>query len=213
MKNFLILPLVLLSFCVFADGKIHLGTIGQVTVDSEDDGFGRSVESNMRGIGLNFYRFRDENYYLGASFASLSGDIDVCSDVGYVVPNDIDQACVSGDTSATSFGGEIGWNFEYYTPFIGINYYTGEIEVSNRSESDDEWSLDVGIWLTLDRFYLRGAMNSIEDGDSRSIAGGFLYQMDSDFVLSDFVFGATVEFLLDSDVDGMSFTLSFGKAF
>lgn len=213
MKNLLILPFVLLSFSVFADGKIHLGTIGQATLDSEDDEFGLSVESNMRVFGLNFYRFSDENYYLGASFASLSGDIKVCSDVGYVVPNDIDQTCVSGDSSATSIGGEIGWNFEYYTPFIGINYYTGEIEISNRSESDDEWSLDVGIWLTLDRFYLRGAMYSIEDGDSRSIAGGFLYQMDSDFVLSDFVFGATVEFLLDSDVDEMSFTLSFGKAF
>ena len=208
MKNFLILPLVLLSFCVFADERFILGTIGQVTVDSEDDGFGLSVESSMLGFGTNFYNFKDESYYLGASFVSLSGDVDICSEIRYIIPGDIDQVCVSGDTSATSFGGEIGWNFEYYTPFIGANYYTGEIEVFGQSESDDEWSLDVGIWLTLDMVYLRGAVYSIEDGDSRSIAGGFLYQMDSDFV-----FGAAVEFLLDSDVDGMSLTLSFGRTF
>ena len=208
MKNILILPLVLLSFCVFADGQFILGTFGQVTVDSEDFRFRSSLESKSVLYGANFYNFKDESYYLGASFASLSGDVDVCSEVWFIAPGDFDQICFSGDSSATSFGGEIGWNFDYYTPFIGVKYYTGEIEVFRQSESDDEWSIDGGIWLTLDKVKLRGAVYSIEDSDSRSIAGGFLYQMDSDFV-----FGATAEFLLDSDIDGMSFTLSFGRAF
>ncbi|MDE0646106.1 MAG: hypothetical protein OXH84_07730 [Gammaproteobacteria bacterium] len=198
MKNLLILPLILLSVCVFADDRFIIGTIGQVTADFEDDEFGLALESNALGLGANFYNFRDESVYLGASFTRFTGDIDVC-EVTF---------CISGDVNNTSFSGEIGLDFDYYTPFIGATFDTGEIEILGQSESDDEWSFNAGIWLTLDMVYLRGAVYSIDDSDSRSISGGFLYQMDSDFV-----FGAAAEFLLDSDSDGMSFTLSFGRAF
>ncbi|MDE0402625.1 MAG: hypothetical protein OXI36_04285 [Gammaproteobacteria bacterium] len=197
MKNLLILPLILLSVCVFADDRFIPGTIGQLTAEGDEDEFGLVLESSMLGLGTNFYNFRDESVYLGASFTSFNGDIDICEDA----------RCISGDISSTSISGEIGRNFEHYTPFIGAVFQTGETEILGLSESTDDWSINAGIWLTLDRVYLRGAMYSIDDSDSRSISGGFLYQMESEFVI-----GAAVESLLDSDIDGMYFTLSFGKS-
>ena len=207
MKNLLILPLVLLSFSVSADGQFILGTLGKTDFysefHSEDDRFARSLDSNFVRYGANFYSFIEDSYYLGASFVTLDGFVRRCSEIRYLSP----ELCQTVNTHRTSYGGEIGWNFEYYTPFIGANFHTGDLAIFSHTKTD-EWSLDGGIWLTLDRFYLRGAMYSIEDGDSRSIAVGYLYHLDSDFVL-----GSAIELWLDRDIEGVSFTLSFGRTF
>lgn len=205
MKNLLILPFVLLSFSVFADGQFMLGTLGKTEVYSEDDRFGISLDSNIVRYGANFYSFIEDSYYLGASYVTLDGFVRQCFEIPSIFP--VGGNCRTVNTRRTSYGGEIGWNFEYYTPFIGANFHTGDLAIFSHTRTD-EWSLDGGIWLTFDKRYLRGAVQNITDSENRSIAVGYLYHLDSDFVL-----GSAIELWLDSDIDGMSFSLSFGRTF
>ena len=126
MKNLLILPLVLLSFSVFADGQFILGTLGKTNVYSEVDRFGSSLDSNFVRFGANFYSFIEDSYYLGASYVTLDGFVRRCLEIPNIFP--VGGNCLTVNTRRTSYGGEIGWNFEYYTPFIGANYHTGDLD-------------------------------------------------------------------------------------
>lgn len=196
MKNLLVLPLVLLTVSVFAGDRVILGSFEQETTEAEDAV--SSAESTLNGFGARFYNFKDEGLYLGAGFAQLTGDLDLC-----VLSN-----CISADSSGTIFSGEIGRDLGQWTPFVGASFSSSEVEILGESESDETWGLNVGLWLELDTFKLRGALTDLDDSDSRAIFGGLLFQMDNNFIL-----GAEVGTLLDSELDGFRLSLQFGRVF
>ena len=75
MKNLLLIPLAMLSFCVFAEDRFIIGSFEQETVERElnifnIDGF----ESSLNGFGFRHYQFLGSGLYLGSSFSHLKGD-------------------------------------------------------------------------------------------------------------------------------------------
>ena len=196
MKNLLFLPLILLSFCVFADDRVILGSFEQESTEAGEAGV--DAESTLRGFGARLFNFEDSGLYYGASFAHLTGDSEFC-----VLSN-----CASFDSTGTLFSGEIGRDLGQWIPFVGTTFYSAEVEAFGESESDESWGLNAGLWLELDTFKLRATINDIDDSDSRSITGGILFQMDNNFA-----FGAEVGMLLDDEVDGFRFSLQIGRVF
>lgn len=67
MKKIFVLPLVLLSFCVFANERILLSSFEHESADR--DHFLLGEESSQNGVGLRFFDFRDSNLYLGAGLS------------------------------------------------------------------------------------------------------------------------------------------------
>ena len=198
MKNLLLIPLILLSFCVFADDRVILGSFEQESAEVAEAEEDVDAESSLSGFGARLYNFRDEGLYYGASFANLTGDSEVCALT----------ICVSVDSTATLFSGEVGRDLGQWIPFVGTTFYSTEIEAFGESESDESWGLNAGLWLELETFKLRATINGIDDSDSRSINGGILFQMDNKFA-----FGAEIGMLLDDEVDGFRFSLQFGRSF
>ncbi|MYC24450.1 MAG: hypothetical protein F4X56_00860 [Gammaproteobacteria bacterium] len=196
MKKILVLPFLLLTVCVFAQDRVILGTFEQETAESEN--FLLSSESSQSGYGLRFYNFKEWGFYYGGSLAQLSGERDLCAPV----------SCVTVDISATTFSAEIGMDFGEWTPFAGASFSSAKDELSGFSYSDDAWSFSAGVWFKFDKFKIRGAMTNIDNSDNQTIIGGFLYQMDNNYVL-----GAEVGMLLNENVDGFKFSLQFGRAF
>ena len=196
MKNFLAVPLVLLSFCVTADERVILGSFERQTEEAEVDYFGFFFKSTANGIGLQFLNFVDSGLYLGAEFSHLTGDSEAC----------VGPQCVSADTdfNHTMFSGKIGRNFGDWTPFVGASYNNTESD----GESVDGWGLDVGSWLRLDPFKLHGTITNVDDEDVRGISSGLLFQMNNTWVL-----GAEIGTLLDSELDVFSFSLQLGRTF
>ncbi|MYD46509.1 MAG: hypothetical protein F4W92_09165, partial [Gammaproteobacteria bacterium] len=111
MKKLLVLPLVLLSFCVIAEERIILGSFERETSEADSTMLGvtLSAEATLNGFGARLYNFKEEGLYLGAGFNFVTGDADICAD----------SVCISGDASGTGFAGEIGRNFGQWTPFVG----------------------------------------------------------------------------------------------
>ncbi|MXZ44933.1 MAG: hypothetical protein F4Z01_08195 [Gammaproteobacteria bacterium] len=195
MKCLLVVALVLPSFCVIADERIILGSFERETAESEG---AESNESTSRGFGARYYDFSDEGLYLGASFAILSEDSEEC----------FQSRCYSSDTTVTMFSAELGRDIGSWTPFIGLNFVNAAIDGDIVSTSVGSWGVDVGSWVELDNFKLRGVINNIEDNVDRTVIGGILFQMNNNFVL-----GAEVGMLLGSEVDGSRFSLQFGMKF
>lgn len=198
MKNLLVLPLVLMSFFVIADDRVILGSFEQESAESEDGERGIDAESSLTGFGARLYQFSDEGLYFGAGFAQLSGDLDICQR----------SLCLSADASRTRFFGDIGKGFGQWTPFVGTSFSSWEVEAPGASESDETWGINAGLWLELDTFKLRGALNHLDDSDNRAISGGLLFQMDNKFALS-----AEIGMLLDDEVDEFRISLQFGRTF
>ena len=200
MKKLLVLPLVLLSFCVIAEERIILGSFERETSEADSTMLGvtLSAEATLNGFGARLYNFKEEGLYLGAGFNFVTGDADICAD----------SVCISGDASGTGFAGEIGRNFGQWTPFVGASFTSSEIEFAGESESDETWGLNAGMWVELDTFKLRGAVVNLDDEDNRAIFGGLLFQMDNNFAL-----GAEFGMLLDDEVDGFRFSLQIGRKF
>ena len=196
MKNLLLIPLILLSFYVFADERVFLGSFEQESTEAEEGVV--DAESSLSGFGARLFNFKDSGLFYGLSFAHLTGDSDLCAL----------SVCVSLDSTGTLFSGEIGRDLGQWIPFVGTTFYSAEVEAFGESESDESWGLNAGLWLELDTFKLRATINDIDDSDSRSITGGLLFQMDNDFA-----FGAEVGMLLDDEVDGFRISLQIGKVF
>lgn len=196
MKKLLLLPLVLLSFGVSANERVILASFERESADADD--IVSSAETTLNGFGIRFYNFGNRELYFGAGFTQSSGDFELC----------VLQECDTGDTSATLFSGEVGRNLGSWTPFVGANFTSAEVEILGFTESDESWGLNAGLWLDLDTVKLRGAITDLDDSDSRAVFGGFLYQMDNSFAL-----GAVFGVLLDSEVDGFRFSLQFGRKF
>lgn len=198
MKQLFVLPLVLLSFCVFAESRVILGTFEQESAESEDADRGIEAESSLNGFGARLYNFKDEGLYFGVGFTHLNGDLDICQLA----------LCISADASRTRFFGEIGRAFGQWLPFIGTSFNKWEVEAVDESESDETWGLNAGLWLEQDTFILRGALTDLDDSDNRAISGGLLFQMDNNFV-----FGTEIGMLLDDEVDEFRFSLQIGRVF
>lgn len=196
MKNLLVVPLVLLAFCVVADERVILGSIERQTQTTEFEQFGITVESISNGLGVQFLNFSDSGLHLGAEFSRRTGDSEVCDR----------SLCVSRDTdfTFTMFSGKIGKNFGDWTPFVGASY--------NITESDDEtvdgWGLDVGWWVRFDKLKIKGTITNVDDDFSRGISSGFLFHMNKKWAL-----GAEIGTLLDSDSDVFRFSLQIGWTF
>ena len=199
MKNLLMLPLILLSLCVCANDLVILGSFEQESAESEDTERGIDAESSLTGFGARLYNFRDEGLYLGAGFAHLTGNLDICQ-----LP-----LCISADASRTRFFGEIGMELGRWTPFIGSSFSSWEVEAPGESDSDETWGLNAGVWLGLDSsFNLRGVLTHLDDSDNRAISGSLLFQTGNNFV-----FGAELGTLLDDEVDEVRISLKFGRIF
>ena len=196
MKNLLLIPLALLALCVFADDRVFLGSFEQESAEAEEEDI--DAESSLSGFGARLFNFKDSGIYYGLGFAQLTGDSDLCAL----------SDCVSFDSTSTLFSGEIGRDLGQWIPFVGTTYYGTEIEALGQTETDESWGLNAGLWLELDTFKLRASINDLDDGDSRSIAGGFLFQMDNSFAI-----GAEIGKLLDDEVDGFRFSLQIGRTF
>lgn len=196
MKNLLVIPLLLLSFCLIADDRVILGSFERETSEAADNV--SSAEATLNGFGARFYNFQDEGFYLGGGFASVTGDTDLC----------VLSECVSVDTTGSVFTGEIGRDLGQWIPFVGASFSSSEVEILGASESDETWGFNAGLWLELDTFKLRGAVLNLDDSDNRAVTGGLLFQMDNDFAI-----GAEIGMLLDSEVDGFRLSLQFGRKF
>lgn len=196
MKNLLVVPFVLLSFCIIADDRIILGSFERETTDADTSEF--TGETTLNGVGARLYNFKDEGLYLGAGFASRNGDYEICA-LG---------ECITGDASTTNYSGEVGRDMGNWIPFVGLSFSSSEVKILGVTDVDETTSVNAGLWLELDTFKLRGALTDLDDSDSRAINGGLLFQMDNDFVL-----GAEFGMLLDSEVDGFRFSFQFGRKF
>ncbi len=200
MKKLLVLPLVFLSLGVIADERFILGSFDRESTEAESSllGVTLSAEATLNGFGARLFSFKDEGLYLGGGFSFLQGDTDLC----------VGSDCMSADTTQTMFSGEIGRDLGQWTPFVGFNFSSTEVDLMGETDSDEITGLSAGLWLELDTFKLRGAVNSLDDEDNRSIHGGLLFQMDNKFV-----FGADFGMLLDDEVDGFRFSLQIGRSF
>lgn len=196
MKNLLLVPLVLLSFCVVADERLILGSFERQTEEVEVELLGFTLESTANGFGAQFLNFVDSGIYFGAEFSHMTGDSEGC----------VGSQCVSSDSdfSHTMFSGSVGRNFGDWTPFVGASFNNTESD----GESEDGWGLNVGSWFQFDNFKLKGTLTNIDDDVARGISGGFLFQMDNKWA-----FGAEIGTLLDSDADVFSFSLQVGRTF
>ena len=196
MKNLLVIPLVFLAFCVFADDRVVLGSFERETAEA-DDGVS-NAETTLNGFGARLFNFKDEGFYLGASFAHLTGDSDLC----------VGSDCVTVDATGTVFSGEIGRDMGQWIPYVGLSFTSSEVDFMGTTDSDETVGLNAGMWLELDTFKIRGAVVNLDDEDNRAVFGGFLFQMDNNFAL-----GAEFGMNLDDEVDGFRFSLQFGRQF
>ena len=196
MKNLLVIPLALLSFCVIAGERITLATFEYETMESGQ--IGLSAESTLSGFGARFYNFRDAGFYWGAGFAQRTGDFEFCAL----------SDCSTGDETVTVSSGEIGRDLGGWTSFVGVSFTSSEREFMSSTASDETLGLYAGLWLDFDNYKLRGTMTDIDDTDNRAVHGGLLFQMDNNFAL-----GAELGFFLERDVDAFKFSLQFGRVF
>ncbi|MXW07604.1 MAG: hypothetical protein F4Z87_05705 [Gammaproteobacteria bacterium] len=198
MKKILVVPLALLSFSVNADERLILGSFERLTGEDEVEQIGYSYEASSDGFGLQYLSFKDSGFYFGAGISFSTGDTEIC----------VQSQCESPESgpSDTTFSGEIGWNFDSWTPFVGLSLINEEID----DESDRFWGFTAGLWFDFDKFKLRGAITGISDSSFLSsttwMSGGFLYQMKNKWA-----FGAEVAQEQDSEVNRFSFSLYLGR--
>ena len=195
MKNLLVIPLALLSFCVIADERITIATFEYETL--EENAIVFSAETTLSGFGARFYNFRDVGFYWGAGFSQRTGDFEFCA------PSE----CSTVDATETLYSGEIGRDLGGWTSFVGASFTSSEVELFGR-ESEETWGLYAGLWLDFDNYKLRGAMTDIDDSDNRAVHGGLLFQMDNNFAL-----GVEIGLYMEREVDGFKFSLQFGRVF
>ena len=199
MKKFLVLQIVFLSFCVMADERIAFWSLERDSAEDEYQVLGIEFERNetLNGFGARLFSFKEEGLYLGASFAYLLGDREVC----------VLGGCQFSDAIGTMIGGEIGRDLGKWTPFVGVSFSRSKVELKTRTDNEEIWGLNAGLWLELDTFKLRGAVTNLDDEDNRVVAAGILFQFENKFAV-----GTEFGMLLDSEVDGFKFSLQIGRA-
>ena len=225
-KLFLPIPLVLLTFGmvandVIADDRLILGSFERLTEEFDEPLFGdftTNYESTLNGFSARLYWFQDNGLYSGVGLSYMTGDVDVC------VPSN----CASVDTTVTMFSSEIGWDLGQWIPFVGATrsqtvsdeeseflrlivdgeYIFGFNPGSWVERTADPYYLNIGLWLELDTFKVRGALNIWDESETPSVSGGVLYQMDNEFAV-----GAEFEVNLDSEANRFRFSLQFGRSF
>lgn len=200
MKRLLVLPLVLLSFCVNAEERIILGSYERELAEHNFEVARIGIESNFSfdGLGARLFNFEEKGLYLGASFAFRFGDQEYC----------VWSNCRFYDANQTLLSGEIGWDLGQWTPFIGTSFTRSEVKYPLGSDVDETWGFNAGTWLELNTLKLRGAVTDLDDEDKRSVLCGLMFDVDNTFIL-----GAEFEMLLDRDRDRYSFSFQIGRSF
>ncbi|MYC24446.1 MAG: hypothetical protein F4X56_00840 [Gammaproteobacteria bacterium] len=201
-NRLLVLPLVLLSLGVIADERIIFGSFERESAKEGFNTLGVDIEvtETLNGFGVRSFKFNDKGFYHGDGFTFLTGDRQAC----------LPGICNSFDARKVVASFEVGKDIGQWIPFVGLSIAVShvEFEINTDRKYDLTKGLIAGSWYKLDTFILRGAVSHLDDGDNRTISGGLLYQMDNRFAL-----GAELGWLLDSDVDRLSFSLQFGRSF
>ncbi|MXZ56435.1 MAG: hypothetical protein F4227_03065 [Gammaproteobacteria bacterium] len=198
MKNLLLLPLVLLSLCVFADERVFLRSLVQESTESVVAERGIDAESSLTGIEARFYNFRDRGINSGARFAHLTDALDICQP----------PLCRAANASRTRFYSEIGRDLSQWTPLIDMSVAGSVADSSKESDSDETWGINAGVWFENETLKLRGALTDVGDSDNREIFGNFLFKFGNNYV-----FGAEGGLLLNEAEDRFSVSLQIGKVF
>lgn len=199
MKNLLVLPLIVLTVCVFAEDRVLIGSIERERTERDDSAFDSLSIKN--GFGARIYGFRDSGLYVGAGFAHLKGD-SVCELARPI------KHCTSADVVKTRIFGEIGREIGNWTPFVGTSLSRLEVEARGESKSEEGLGINVGLWLELDRLKLRGAITDLDESDNRAISGNLLVRLKNNYFLGI----ETVEPLRDES-NGYGWSIQFGKTF
>ena len=221
-KNLGLLPMVLLTFGMVANNvvagdRVILGSVERLAEEYDAPFFESSIdrESTLNGFSAKLYWFRDAGFYRGLSYVAMTGDVDFC----------LQSNCSSVDTTVTTFSVEFGRAVGQWTPFVGLTWTQTEAEETelgfwdseNRSfvtpgnvveSTADASNFNIGYWLELDTFKVRGALNNLDGKKPMSVSGGVLLQMDNKFAV-----GAEIEILLDTEAGGFRFSLQFGRSF
>ncbi|MCY3541452.1 MAG: hypothetical protein OXH31_06050 [Gammaproteobacteria bacterium] len=199
MKKFLVLPIVLLSFCVIADDRIILGSFeGDLTVEQYNTlGHKTLATSILFGVGASLFNFKDDGLYFGTSFKYLTGDRETC----FIF-------CESFNAQGSMLSGEIGRVMGQWIPFVGLSFHSSEIDSLSERVTDESWGLNIGFWFDYDKFKIRGALTNLNDGDYRAFSFGRLFQRDNNVVL-----GVDLKFLIDSEVHQVNCSLQIGRFF
>ena len=226
MKRLLLpLPLVLLTFGmvannVIADDRVILGSFERLTEEYDEPLFGdftTSYESTLSGFSAKLYWFRDNGLYRGIGLGYMTGDVDVC----------LESICSSVDTTVSMRSAEIGWALGQWIPFVGGNWTQTKAEEETEfldlivegeyiyglspgpwvERTADPFYLNIGLWLQLDTFKVRGALNIWDESEPPGVSGGVLFQMDNDFIV-----GAEFEVSLDTEANRFRFSLQFGRS-
>ena len=188
-------------------GSIEFGSVVSNTVE-EGERISTDLELNA-GLGMDYMYFSEtSSVYYGLSISLGGSDGPVCVS---------DFPCLGLETTSTSLGGEIGFQLEGWLPYIGMSFIQSEVSIKGNNppippripiESDDPTEFHIGTFLDHDRYLFQVTVYSINDEEDRSLVGGVFYTMNNNFVV-----GAKFGTLLDSDVDGRTFTLNLGKRF
>lgn len=199
MKKILVLPIVLLSFCVIANDRVILGSFeGDLTVEQYNTRGSKTLATSLLfGVGASLFNFKDDDLYFGTGFKYLTGDRKTCF-----------KFCESFNAQSSMLSGEIGRVMGQWIPFVGVSYHRSELDFLSGRERDESWGLNVGFWFDYDKFKIRGTLTNLNDGDYRAFSFGRLFQRDNNFV-----YGVDLKFLMESEVIHVSCSLQIGRSF
>ncbi|MCY3883360.1 MAG: hypothetical protein OXG24_00420 [Gammaproteobacteria bacterium] len=213
MKKLCALLVVSVTSCLIADEHILLPSLEYGSATSEIGGPYVSLDMDFDGlgVGLRYMNFADSGLYFGALLNSVNGEGDACITYDDSIRTIAAPGCVDLESSGSTFGGEIGWQFQKLTPFLGMSLIRSEVSIPNswlEGESDDSWEAHAGTFLQLDDVLLRATVYGLDNEESRTLSGGILYTFPNDLALG-IEFGTP----LDSDVDGLVLSLGVGMRF
>ena len=223
-KNLLLLPMVILTFGMVANNvvagdRVVLGSFERLTDEYDAPFFADSVsrESTMNGFSLKVHRFQNDGLYGGISLNYMAGDVDVC----------LESLCTSVDTTYFMYSAELGLDLGQWIPFVGGTWTNTSIELNEFGyffgDSDDYYGFNpgyvvestadtfgfnTGVWLELDTFKVRGALNFMDESERIGVSSGVLFQLENNYAV-----GADLEILLDNGADGFRFSIQFGRSF
>ena len=200
MKKVLVLPLVLLSFCVIAaDERFFLLTHDRATAEADTGVF--SADTTLKGAGFRLFSFQDDGLYIGLGISLVSD-------------NSKSEICVSGPDCVWSYSAEassfveIGGDIGRWTPFVGLSFTRSEAHLMDEYDREDARGLGAGSWLQFDTFLLRGVVDYLDDEDYRAISVGVLFPIRTNLTL-----GGEIGLNLDSKLDGFKISIQIGRSF
>jgi hypothetical protein len=200
MKRSLIsLVALLLGISVSAEQVALIGT--EYTMSKQE-----SLDSESEFIGINFsyYNFMGNDWFLGLGASFGEGDSNLCRG----------GICLELESEYTDAGIDIGYTFDYLTPFVGASrsdvevvFEAGDIE-NLEVEGDSSIAVRLGLWTRVESWQFRLALEDADESKAVSI-GAFSKIADWGLALAGFF-----ESPIDSEVtEGYSLQLQIGLTF